>query len=326
MFSQILPNTISKLDIQPSAEAFAPSNIALIKYWGKRDESLNLPLTDSLSLSLKNNLGTHTQIKIFEKTQAPDLLFLNNQELDLNNNFSKKLFNFLNPFRFNQFNFQIHTTNTIPTAAGLASSASGYAALVLALNQLFNLNLNTKNLSILARLGSGSAARSIETGFVHWHAGISNNGMDSYAEKIGDPWPELSMAVLLIDTQEKKISSREAMKITKNTSKLYQTWPDKNQKDLNKILEAIHTQNFKLLGEIAESNALFMHQTMADSQPSISFSTPETLRLQEKIWALRSEGLNIYFTQDAGPNLKLIYEAKNKNLLENLFKQYWLEA
>ena len=92
-----------------------------------------------------------------------------------------------------------------------------------------------------------------------------------------------------------------------------------HQQDLNKILEAIHTQNFKSLGEIAESNALFMHQTMADSAPSISFSTPETLRLQEKIWTLRSEGLAIYFTQDAGPNLKLIYERKNQALLKNLF-------
>lgn len=320
MFNQILPDNISKLNIQTSAEAFAPSNIALIKYWGKRDENLNLPLTDSLSLSLKNNLGTHTKIQIFEKNIAPDFLSLNNRELDLQTPFAQRLFNFLKPFRFKKFNFQIHTTNTIPTAAGLASSASGYAALVLALNKLFNLNLDTKNLSILARLGSGSASRSIETGFVHWHAGILNNGMDSYAEKIGDPWPELSLGILLIDSQEKKISSREAMKITKQTSKLYQTWPENNLKDLNQILEAIQIQNFKLLGEISERNALFMHATMADSQPSIAFSTPETLRLREKIWALRSEGLNIYFTQDAGPNLKLIYEKKDLNLLKNIFQ------
>ncbi len=330
MFSQIIPDSLSANSIQnilekKSAQAFAPSNIALIKYWGKRDEFLNLPLTDSLSISLDLlNLGTQTEIKISHKDQKPDSLSLNNQELNLSSPFAQRLFNFLKPFRFNLFSFQIKTYNTVPTAAGLASSASGYAALVKALDLLFDFNLNTRDLSILARLGSGSAARSIETGFVHWHAGILNNGMDSYAEKIADPWPELAIHVLLINSEEKKISSREAMKITKETSKIYKTWPESNQKDLHKILTAIHTQDFKLLGDISEQNALLMHETMADSQPSICFSTPETLRLREQIWKLRSEGLNIYFTQDAGPNLKLIYEKKDLDLLKNIFKAYWL--
>lgn len=321
MFSQIIPNSPPHFpNLSETATAYAPSNIALIKYWGKRDDALNLPLTDSLSISL-NTLGTTTQIKISESAQ--DSVILNHQILSPESIFYQRLSKFLNHFRFAEnYHFEIITENTIPTGAGLASSASGYAALVQALNQLFKFNWDERTLSIAARLGSGSASRSIfQTGFVHWHAGMRSDGMDSFAEKIAEPWPELALGILLVNTQEKKISSREAMKTSRETSKKFKTWPAQVQQDLAKLLNAIQNKNFLKLGEVAENNALAMHATIEDSTPSFSFCTPETLKLREKIWALRQAGLPIFFTQDAGPNLKILYLKSDQKILKTIFPE-----
>ncbi len=326
MFEKILPPSLNLSDLittnsDRSATAYAPSNIALIKYWGKRDDLLNLPLTDSLSLSL-GSLGTTTSVKF----SSQDSVILNHQKLSPDSLFSQRLFKFLEPFRFQnnknkiKIKFEIITENSIPTAAGLASSASGYAALVKALNQLFKFNWDNQTLSIAARLGSGSACRSIfNTGFVHWHAGVRSDGMDSFAEKIAEPWSDLSLGIILIDSSEKKISSREAMKITRETSKKFQTWPAQVKQDLENLLNTVRNHDFLNLGKIAENNALEMHATLEDSQPSFSFCTPETLKTRQKIWELRADGLPIFFTQDAGPNLKLIYLKQDQEILKNLF-------
>lgn len=298
-----------------SVKAFAPTNIALVKYWGKRDTELNLPVTSSLSISLGDK-GATTQISIANQ----DSVMLNGENIALSSNFGKRLIAFLDLFRTqHNLHFQIEIQMNVPVAAGLASSACGFASLVLALDQLFNWQLSSQHLSILARLGSGSAARSIEPGFVEWEKGKDADGMDSYGKRLPETWPELCVGLLLLNQNEKKLSSREAMQRTITTSPLYSVWPEKVNQDLMTVKKAIHEKNFSLLGQTAESNALTMHATMLSAWPPISYFLPETIETMHKIWQLREQGVALYFTQDAGPNLKLLFLSADIELAKSSF-------
>ena len=146
--------------VQGTAAVYAPANIALVKYWGKRDEALNLPVTGSLSISL-GPLGSH--VELAPGRGAADAVWLNGQLLAADSSFAKRARAFFDLFRpAPDFVFELKARNTVPTAAGFASSASGFAALAKAADALFGWGLAPKELSILARLGSGSAARSLE--------------------------------------------------------------------------------------------------------------------------------------------------------------------
>lgn len=285
--------------------AFAPTNIALCKYWGKRDMELNLPMTSSLSVALPDK-GAMTNLTVI--TGSEDHIVLNGKKLNADTAFVKRTTEFLDLFRPDKkWYLQIDINMNIPVAAGLASSACGFASLTAALNDLFAWQLAKRDLSILARLGSGSAARSFWMGFVEWHAGIQTDGMDSYAEALPFEWPSLCLGLLPISQQEKPISSRQAMQRTVNSSLLYTVWPKKVLQDTIIIKQALQGKNFPLLGGTAESNALNMHATMLSSWPPICYFLPETIAAMHKIWELRAQGLDIYFTQDAGPNLKLLF-------------------
>jgi len=299
----IVPNFKPAKDV---GTAFAPTNIALIKYWGKRNQELNLPMTSSLSISLADH-GAHTAVSLSDA----DTIQLNGDVVDASSAFAKRLIQFLNLFRGPGVCFNIAIQSNVPIAAGLASSACGFASIVKALNDLYQWDLNAKSLSILARLGSGSACRSLWDGFVLWHAGVLDNGMDSYGEVLEEQWPDLRVGLLLIDTQEKSIGSRAAMQRTVDTSILYRAWPQKVSHDMPLLRQAISCKNFQIMGEIAESNALAMHATMLSASPSICYTTPETLMAMQKIWRLRAQGLSVYYTQDAGPNLKLLFLQKD---------------
>ncbi len=289
--------------------AFAPSNIALIKYWGKRDAELNLPFNSSLSLSLGDK-GATTTISVHHGDS--DLIVINNAIMPTDSAFASRTSSFLDLFRTPEVKyFHIDSHVNIPIAAGLASSACGYAALVKALNQFFNWELDNKALSILARLGSGSASRSIEHGFVEWHAGVKADGLDSYSEALPEEWPEICLALLMISTEEKEMSSRFAMQHTVATSPYYKSWITTATKDLPELKKAIAQYDFFRLGEISESNSEAMHATMLAAAPPINFSQPETYENKILIQKLRRQGLEIFFSQDAGPNLMLIFLEKD---------------
>lgn len=342
--SEILKEQINTAQ-RPLGQAFAPSNIALCKYWGKRDEILNLPLTNSLSISL-GNYGALT--KISEINQSQDSIWVNGQDwTNMNNqktaqekNFCLRLVAFLDLFRRTpNTHFRIETDLNIPIAAGLASSACGFAALVKALANLYHWNLETKYLSILARLGSGSACRSLWDGFVEWEKGERADGLDSHGvlcsesttekgrkqieeciEEYEDKFLDFRIGLLIVNKTEKPISSRLAMQKTKETSPFFSEWPKKVQTDLIDLKTAIHTQDFSLLGHIAESNALGMHALMLTANPPILYSNPETIECMQAVWRARAEGLSVYFTQDAGPNLKLLFLEKEAEALRERFK------
>lgn len=315
--SQILGERLHSAPLHSSAKAFAPTNIALCKYWGKRDQELNLPVTSSLSISLGEK-GSTTELIVSNDNH--DVIYLNDQPIELFSSFGKRLTEYLSLFRKQGVpHFIIRTTSNIPVAAGMASSASGFASVIQALNQLFGWELTLKELSILARLGSGSACRSLWTGFVEWHEGVREDGMDSHGEPFEETWPELCVGLLTISSQEKAIGSREAMQRTLTTSPLYSAWPAKVSQDLIALKQAIMTRDFYQLGCTAESNALAMHATMLSAWPPILYCLPETITMMQKIWQLRHDGLPVYFTQDAGPNLKLLFLRENTAEVQKFF-------
>lgn len=286
-------------------DAFAPSNIALCKYWGKRDTDLNLPINGSLSVSL-GNLGSHTEIT--PSTTDRDQVLLNGELQALDSRFSQKVVDFVSLFRKGLDQpLRINTHNSIPTAAGLASSASGFAALMLALNDFYTLQLAPPVLSAFARMGSGSAARSIYTGFVEWHKGENPDGMDSHATPLTLAWPDFRIAIVKVHTKPKTVDSRAGMQRTVTSAALYQAWPDQAARDLGILKQAIHTQDFSALGQTAEHNALSMHATMIASQPPLLYWLPESVALMQRVWTARNAGLEVYFTMDAGPNIKLLF-------------------
>lgn len=318
VIQSILTDRFKSLPKQTCVEdVFAPSNIALCKYWGKRNTELNLPVTSSLSVSL---LDRGSSISLVVNTDAVDNVYVNDQVVMPDSDFYRRFVEFLNLFREpSSWYVTAKIRSTVPVGAGLASSACGFASLTLALDQLLNWQLDKRTLSILARFGSGSACRSLWQGFVEWQAGVREDGTDSYGIPLADTWPGLCMGLLIFSSNQKPISSREAMRITVETSLAYAAWPNKVSSDLLDIKTAIQTKDFSLLGEASESNALAMHATMLAATPSVCYDLPGTQAAINRVRSLRADGVPVYFTQDAGPNIKLIFLKKDAITISEAF-------
>ncbi len=304
---------------EQTVSAFASTNIALCKYWGKRDQVLHLPCNSSVSLSLPDH-GCTTNLSVLDA--AEDEVWLNGERIEVDARFYQKLVAYLDLFRGNQqHHYRVKTDSNIPIAAGLASSACGFAAIVLALRQLYQWTLSDKDCSMLARLGSGSASRSLWPGFVAWQRGHSVDGMDSYAYPLEQAWPEFCMAVLMVDEQQKPISSREGMQCTVETSSLFAAWPEKAETDFVAIKRAVLDRDFFTVASLAENNALFMHATMHAAKPPINYWQTASIAAMQKVWQLRRDGLAVYLTMDAGPNIKLIYRTKDADAVKQNFPE-----
>lgn len=323
---QVIQKLLPKICVPQKEEGngFAPTNIALCKYWGKRDVELNLPVTSSLSISL-GDLGAVTKVSL--GTTANDVITLNNNVVSTNTVFYRRAVEFLDLIRPTKDTvFNVTTTTNIPVAAGLASSACGFAALVLALADLFAWPVTLPQLSILARMGSGSASRSLWHGFVQWDAGTQPDGMDSYAYPLDYEWPELRVGLLIVDQREKPQSSRDAMQSSVETSPFYSLWPDTVAKALDDTHTALRTKDFWSLGMAAEANALAMHALMLSSTPAIIYSQAATINYMQLVWRARAEGVAVFFTQDAGPNLKLLFLSKDEAKVRELFAEVHIVA
>lgn len=196
--------------------------------------------------------------------------------------------------------------NTVPFGAGLASSASAFAALAAAASRAAGLELSNRDLSRLARRGSGSACRSIYGGLVKWNAGYDD--MSSYAEPIESDM-DLAILIVLVSSAEKALSSRQGMRRTMQTSPLYDAWAKASQLDLSQALEAISHGDVQRLGEIAEANALSMHAAMMASRPAVFYWLPQTVAALRAVADLRVHGLGAWATMDAGPNVKVLTAA-----------------
>lgn len=300
-------------------KARAYTNIALIKYWGKENETLILPMNNSLSLTL-DAFYTETSVT-FSEEYTQDRFFLDDKQQS--EAATKKVSAFLDLVRAKAncpFFAQVNSRNFVPTAAGLASSASGLAALAGACNAALDLQLSQTELSRLARRGSGSACRSIFGGFVEWHTGDDNT---SYATPIAsEGWEkELSMLFILINDKEKDVSSRDGMRRTVETSSYYSGWLESTPHDLKKLKQAIREKDFQLLGETTEANALKMHATTMAATPPFTYWSPESLRAMDCVRSLRQKGLACYFTMDAGPNVKVLCQRKDEEAILTQLKK-----
>lgn len=199
---------------------------------------------------------------------------------------------------------QVTTHNDGPTAAGLASSASGFAALAAAASKAYGLDLSPRDLSRLARRGSGSASRSVFGGFAVWHAGTDD--ASSYAEPLDAQGLDVAMVMAVVDAGQKSISSRAAMRATVETSPFYPAWVEHNPKDLQAMQQAIAAADFTRVGELTEMNALRMHATMLGAVPPVRYMGAATMRILDDVQAMRRQGLQAYATMDAGPNVKVL--------------------
>jgi diphosphomevalonate decarboxylase len=288
--------------------ARACANIALVKYWGKRDGALNLPAAGSLSLTLAA-LVTETTVA-FDQGLAADELILGGTAANADD--TARASQFLDLVRTRagtKLRARITTMNEFPTASGLASSASGYAALALAASRAAGLELSDRELSMLARRGSGSAARSIFGGFTRMHAGARD--ADAYAEKLASPLADRIRMVIAIvgGGAPKPHGSRDAMEHTAATSPLYRGWLDLVPRDLEVAEAALAAGDLERLGTIAEANALAMHATAMAARPAVIYWRPATLALLARVRGLRECGLAAWATIDAGPHVKVITSA-----------------
>lgn len=290
------------------ATAVAHPNIALIKYWGKRDERLMIPYVDSLSMTL-DILPTTTTVRLAPAARA-DSVTLDGSPAD--GEPRQRVVAFLDLVREMAGRTEpavVDTRNSVPTAAGLASSASGFAALALAGAAAYGLELDPTALSRLARRGSASASRSIFGGFAMCHAGRGTGAaadLSSYAEPVPVPDFDPALVIALVNAGPKTVSSRAAMRRTVETSPLYRSWATSSRADLAEMRAALHRGDLDAVGEIAERNALGMHATMLAARPAVRYLSPATVAVLDSVLRLRADGVPAYATMDAGPNVKVL--------------------
>jgi len=296
------------------------TNIALIKYWGKEDNELKIPKNNSLSLTL-DAFYTDTRVTFDESHLEDELIIDGEKQESVSLKKAQIVLDLVRKKAEISMPAKIESFNHVPTAAGLASSASGLAALAAAASDSAGLDSSKRELSILARRGSGSASRSVYGGFVEWEKGNSNE--TSFAKPIDEANWDIGMLFIIVNDKKKDVSSSTGMKRTIDTSPFYRVWLETLNDDLYLMKKAIKNQNISEVGEISERNALKMHATNLGAKPPFTYWSPDSIRAMDIVKQLRSEGYSIHFTMDAGPNVKLIGKASElKEIKEKLLNHF----
>ncbi len=303
------------------ATACAHPNIALVKYWGKRDTSLNLPAAGSLSVTLEG-LSTTTTVA-FDAGLDEDLVVLDGTRLD-DGRPRQRITAFLDLVRRAadlDLAARVESQNDFPTAAGLASSASGFAALAVAATEAAGLDWSPARLSALARRGSGSAARSIFGGFVEMNPGTAPDGSDAHAHPVAaaDHW-DLECVVAITARGEKSVGSTRGMLQTQETSPLFEPWRATVDADIADARAAIEDRDFEQLAVIAERSCFRMHATALGADPAILYWNATTVRLIHRIRQARADGLPCFLTIDAGPHVKVFCPASHSGDVHQLLE------
>lgn len=299
-----------------TAAARAFPNIALVKYWGKRDEDLILPVAGSLSLTL-DAFATTTRVTLTDDDH--DAFRLGGSAVT--DEAADRVTRFLDHVRDlagASAHAVVDSTNEAPTGAGLASSAAGFAALALAASRAYGLKLDAPSLSRLARRGSGSAARSIIPGIAQWHAG--EDDATSFAEAVDAP--DMRMVIVTVSTAQKAVSSREAMRRTAATSPYYPAWITSTEESLAQMVDACAASDFTRIGEITESHALRMHALIQSCEPPIRYLAPQSIAIFDAVASLRAQGLEAYATADAGPNIAVIVRPEQAEDLRDALAEF----
>ncbi|KHD45374.1 diphosphomevalonate decarboxylase [Streptococcus hongkongensis] len=288
------------------------ANIAIIKYWGKDDATKMIPSTSSISLTLEN-MYTETCLTFLENGADSDQFYIDGQ---LQNQAEHdKISKIIDQFRTNKKQFVIvDTKNNMPTAAGLSSSSSGLSALVKACNLLFETGLSQHELALKAKFASGSASRSFFGPLAAWD------------RESGDIYPvqtdlKLAMIMLVVNDAKKPVSSRDGMKLCRETSITFDQWKEESSKDYQAMLHYLKSNDFEKVGLLTEKNALAMHATTKTSTPSFSYLIEESYRAMDKVKELRQQGFRCYFTMDAGPNVKVLCLEEDLEQLASIFEK-----
>jgi diphosphomevalonate decarboxylase len=302
-----------------TATAVAHPNIAFIKYWGNRDPVLRIPENGSISMNLAG-LVTRTSVTFKPDLENDELLLAGKPASDAALQRVKTFLSRVREMASVPYHARVESFNNFPTGAGIASSASAFAALSLAASKAAGLDLTEPELSRLARIGSGSACRSIPGGFVEWKAG--QDDASSYAFSIASPshW-DLVDCVAIVSQAHKVTGSTEGHQLARS-SPLQECRLADVERRLDQCRASICDRHLHLLAEVVEQDSNMMHAVMLTSCPSLIYWEPATLEIMKKVIRWRREGLPVFYTIDAGPNVHVLClsEAlqKVRRLLENL--------
>ncbi|MDE1834447.1 MAG: diphosphomevalonate decarboxylase [Candidatus Micrarchaeota archaeon] len=295
-------------------------NIALVKYWGKRNERLILPQNSSISLTLSSDILNTTTSAMLSKKIKKDMFYLDGKLQNLEDKEIRERFGMVDSMRDLakvKENILIVSKNNFPAGSGMASSASGIATLAYVLNGALGLDLNPRDLSIIARQGSGSACRSIFGGLVVWHRGSRADGKDSYAEQEFDEsyWPDLIDNIVVVSQEKKKVSSRAGMRQTVETNPLFRQRPPIAEGRVEELIYAYRQRNFDSMAELIMADSNEMHALMLSTRPSIRYLNNNSFKIMDAIENLNEEaGGNVAaYTFDAGPNANIITLSKYKD-------------
>ncbi|KAJ2895716.1 diphosphomevalonate decarboxylase-like protein [Zalerion maritima] len=320
------------------ASTTAPVNIAVVKYWGKRDTKLNLPTNSSLSVTLSQaDLRTLTTASCSASYSDGDNLTLNGEASDVSGARTQACFRELRTLRasaeladpslpkLSQMPLRIASENNFPTAAGLASSAAGFAALVRAIANLYELRESPTELSIIARQGSGSACRSLFGGYVAWRMGSLADGSDSLAVQLAEAshWPEMRALILIVSTAKKGVSSTSGMQQTVATSGLFKERISAVvPSHMDAMEEAIDQKDFAKFADVAMRDSNSFHATCADTYPPIFYMNDVSRAAIRAVELVNREaGRTVAaYTFDAGPNAVIYHLEKDKDLILGAFK------
>ncbi len=288
------------------AAAFAPSNIALTKYWGKRNSRINLPLSSSISVTL-SELGSFTIVEP-QADLRQDVMLVDDKPLDDAGLVKvRRVLDEIRAMSGSSLYAGLRSVNTVAAAQGMASSASAFAALATAASAAYGLRLDSAALSRLARTGSGSASRSIDGGYVLWQRGEKDDGSDSFATQrfAADHWP---MRILIAHASggRKSVSSTLGMAQSKTDSLLFRSWIERCDHDVVALENAIENKDFSTFADLVEGNALAMHGTMLAGQPALLYWRPVTLAVIAAVRELRKDGAECCFTIDAGASVVIL--------------------
>lgn len=293
------------------ATAIAPSNIAFVKYWGRKNEALRLPENGSVSMTL-SNLTTTTTVE-FNPGLKADSVTIDGTENIAEAERVRRHLDIIRSLAHIDLQAQVVSRNSFPSGTGLSSSASGFAALTVAATQAAGLRLSERELSILARQGSGSACRSISSGFVEWINGDTSE--TSFAQSIfpADYWQILDV-IAVVSEGKKDVSTSEGQKLVQSSPFFLERLQRIPQK-IVAVKEAIRQKAFSQLGEISEAEALEMHAVMITSRPALLYWTMGTLALMKLVPLWRKEGLEVYFTINTGQDIHLLCLPESQDVL-----------
>jgi diphosphomevalonate decarboxylase len=301
-----------------TATAIANPNLAFIKYWGNRDNTLRLPMNGSISMNL-DGLFTRTTVS-FQPSLPFDELIINGHEvMGAGLERISYILDIIRGMAKIQERAEVMTENNFPSGAGIASSASAFAALALAGSTAAGLKLNEPELSRLARRGSGSAARSIPGGFVEWQAGTCDE--DSFAFSIAEPdhW-NLVDCVAIVSASHKKTGSTEGHSIA-GTSPLQSARVADAPRRLDLCRRAILERDFNAFASIVELDSDLMHSVMMTSTPALHYWRPASLDVMSCVRQWRIEGIPVCYTVDAGPNVHVICPEPEAQAVEKRLRE-----